>query len=147
MKFPGFRPSMYLGFALCLACLCSPFGWGVTHHPHPWANLLLSFSYYGMVILAGIRLIQALLRSSVAVMGLLFTLAVFLVIAVAFLGGTSLVMQLSTSRGRHEDAILYVLAALAGIVFLKVIEEQSGKGSRPIHDGNARKPPVDDLPT
>ena len=53
---------MYLGFALCLACLLSPFGWGVTHHPYPWANILLSFSYYGMVILAGIRLIQSLWR-------------------------------------------------------------------------------------
>lgn len=137
---------MYLSFALCLVCLHSPFGWGVTHHPHPWANILLSFSYYGMVILAGLRLTHALLRSSVAVMGLLLTLAVFLVIAVAFLGGTSLVMQLSTSRGRHEDAILYVLVALACIVFLKVIEEQSGKTSSAVDHGNADKPPVDDLP-
>ncbi len=138
---------MYLGFALCLACLSSPFGWGVTHHPYPWANILLSFSYYGMVILAGIRLIQSLWRSSVAANGLLLTLGVVFVIAAAFLGGESLLFQLSTSRAGHLQVILCVLAALAGMVLLKAIEERSAKSGRPAGDGKADKTPHDDPPS
>ena len=138
---------MYLGFALCFACLYSPFGWGVTHHPYPWANILLSFSYYGMVILAGIRLIQALWRSPVAANGLLFTLGVVFVIAAAFLGGESLLFQLSTSRAGHLEVILSVLAALTGMVLLKAIEERSAKSGRPAGDGKAGKAPHDDPPS
>lgn len=140
---------MYLGFMLCLACLISPFGWGVTHHPHPWANMLLSFSYYSAVILAGMRLIQALWRSSLAAKGLMLTLGVFLVITAAFLGGASLLVQPTSSHHQsivHRQIALAVLVALAGIVFLKAIEERAGKRCRPVDDGNAARPPIGEPP-
>ena len=140
---------MYLGFALCLACLSSPFGWGVTHHPYPWANMLLSFTYYSVVILAGMRLIQALWRSSLAAKGLMLTLGVFLVITAAFLGGASLLVQPTSSHHQyivHMQIVLVVLVVLAGIVFLKAIEERAGRRSRPADDGNAGKPSIDKPP-
>lgn len=140
---------MYLGFTLCLACLSSPFGWGFTHHPYPWANLLLSFSYYSVVILAGMRLIQALWRSSLAAKGLMLTFGVFLVITTAFLGGASLLVQPTSSHYQsivHRQIVFVVLVVLAGIVVLKSIEEQAGKRSRPVDDGNAGEPPNDELP-
>lgn len=139
---------MYLGFALCLACLYSPFGWGITHHPYPWANMFLSFSYYSVVIIAGIRLVQALWRSSLAAKGLTLTLGVFLVITTAFLGGTSLLVQPTSSHYQsivHMPIVFVVLVALTGIVFLKAIEEQAGK-RRPLDDRNAGKPPDDRQP-
>lgn len=149
MKLPGFKTSMYLGFALCLACLCSPFGWGVTHHPYPWANFLLSFSYYGMVILAGIRLIQSLRRSSVAAKGLMITLGVFLVITAAFFGGASMLVQPTSSHHQyivHMQIVLVDLVVLACIVFLKAIEERARRRIRPLDDGNAAKPPIGEPP-
>lgn len=140
---------MYLGFALCLACLLSPFGWGFTHPPHPWANMILSFAYYGVVIISGIRLIQALWRSSAAAKGLLLTLGVFLVITTAFLGGASLLVQPTSSHHQyivHMQIVFVVLVVLAGIVFLKAIEERAWRRRRPLGDGNAAKPPIGEPP-
>ena len=124
---------MYVGLGLFLACLYSPFGWGFTHRPFPFGNVLLSLGYYGAVVLSGIRTIQTIWNLSGNVRWIFLVIGLSLVITTAFFGASSLLLQQTSAHHQnitHTKILGYTLISLAGIVLVKFAAERTIKRSQ-----------------
>jgi len=124
---------MYVCLGFYVACLSSPFGWGFTHRPFPFGNVLLSLGYFGAVVLAGIRSIQTIWSLSGSVRWVLLFIGLGLVITAAFFGVNSLLLQQTSVHHQnftHTKSFGCSLLSLAGIVLIEFVAERIMKKSQ-----------------
>ena len=124
MRIPRFRTSVYGALALGVACFFSPFGWGATHSPFPTANLILSFVFYSLVVVAGLWTAQAWRQAGSVVRWPMLLLTAGMIAATVWIGYESLFWQLTSAHyqwAHHSEAIWSVFGILGSFVVLETI--------------------------
>lgn len=117
---------MYSGFILIPTCFYSPFGWGATHPPIPEVNLILSFCLYAVVVLAGFRLLEALVKTKNRITWILAILLLPILYNLSQGIHRSLFLQITSIHFQfiqHMEILLRTFISLSLIVTFKVIQE------------------------
>jgi hypothetical protein len=115
-----FRTAVYGAIITLIACILSPFGWGMFTGNLPSLNLLLTLLFYACVITAGLRAQQAWWAMNGPFKWPVVIITVGILLTIGYMGVMSLLLQDSSVHNQRSMHLHLMLLSGGGIVLFSI---------------------------